>query len=141
MLCVWGLFTQIEYKAHMDWRGTKTAFKTLPRDQQVRRMEECRRSGGISLVVDDSNLQFLKPTLQHMLHMLQRGMPLVAVNQFAHNSPCGWVWTYNDFNDYKEGRIGIIEYPDGNLIPRPGNMLVSFDEATVPTISISKAVK
>lgn len=91
VLCVNGQFVHIEYKAHMDWtKKTKTAFRTLPTDLQVKRMEECRASGGITLVVDDSNINNLE---EELIAIMDKKMDVYFV--------CGWAHTLEELLEYK----------------------------------------
>lgn len=91
VLCVSGRFVHIEYKAHMDWsKKTKTAFKTLPTNLQAKRMGECRASGGITLVVDDNNIEDLERTLK-----------LIASGTMYHTTSCTWQTDLKEFMAYK----------------------------------------
>lgn len=91
VLCVNGRFVHIEYKAHMDWtKRTKTAFKTLPTNLQVKRMEECRASGGFTMVVDDTNIEYLEDELKAIMEKK------VGI-YFA----CGWAHTLEELLEYK----------------------------------------
>lgn len=93
VLCVNGRFVHIEYKAHMLWdKHTKTAYRSLPTDLQVKRMEECRASGGITLVVDDKNIDILEETLLY----IKSGKKM---KEFW--SACLWTGSFEDFINYK----------------------------------------
>lgn len=91
VLCVNGKFVHIEYKAHMELtKRNKTAYKTLPTNTQVKQMESCRNSGGMTLVVDDSNIQYLEEDLNSILK-----------NDLGHAIQCGWFTSLEDFLRYK----------------------------------------
>lgn len=93
VLCVNGCFVHIEYKAHMVWnRQNKTAYRTLPTDLQVKRMEECRKNGGITLVIDDANIDTLEKTLLY----IKSGKPM-----YNFWSVCLWSHSLEDFINYK----------------------------------------
>lgn len=91
VLCVNGRFVHIEYKAHMDWtKKTKPAFKTLPTNLQVVRMDEARESGAVVLVVDDSNIQYLEQELKY-----------ISTRDQTKILRCLWTWTLEGFLEYK----------------------------------------
>lgn len=113
VLCVNGKFVHIEYKAHMDWRPTSkvtaTSIKTLPTEKQCKAMERCRVSGGITLVVDDSNID-------HLLGDLET----IAGGKSGENIPLysGWKWFLIDYMRYRSGALSIYQYSPG-YIPHP----------------------
>jgi len=96
-VCLEGVFIHIEYKAEMDWRFSKTARKTLPTAQQVQRMQECRESGGITLVVDKNNIYALEGVLRRIRREVSLNTPLDAIANIAHRSHCGWVMSTRDY--------------------------------------------
>ena len=107
-LCVGGLFVTIEYKAHMNWeKRTKTAIATLPTAKQVLEMERIRNTGGVTLVVDDQNidslgeglLQFMRESLGEAYFRLE------------------WSWRLADYKSYTEG-FGELIFAKGMTIPK-----------------------
>lgn len=90
--CIHGRFVHIEYKADMDWRQKKSAYKTLPTEQQVARMDECRASGGVTWLVDIHNLD----QMDEMLSYLEHNKALIDQ---------GW-YTEADFDDFLDWALG-----------------------------------
>ena len=100
VLCAGGMFVHIEYKAHMVFdKKNITAFRTLPTDLQVERMDACRNCKGITLVVDDVNIEYLKRIL---LDIRYQGNPM-------HNY-CEWEVTLEDFKKYKNGELDVLSF-------------------------------
>lgn len=100
-LCVRGRFIHIEYKAHMRWdKRNKTAFSTLPTDRQVLMMEKARQAGAMTWVIDDTNIDELRPALKHILQS-------VYINT---EYPISWWWSYKEFTNYKAG-LGSLRIP------------------------------
>ena len=118
----WGVFGHIEYKAHMRWdKNHKTAHKTLPTASQVLRMEECRIRGGITLVVDDANIDHLENVLEKIYIMAKRTRQadhMQRIVKVAQSSVCGWNWSFRAFDDYKKQKCGLF-LPEGLTIPIP----------------------
>lgn len=90
VLC--GLNLQIEYKADMRWSNKKT----LPRSNQIRKMDAIRKNGGATLVVDKNNIYDLKRILLNALHYLIRA-DIHTARELLHKSSCGWTMTYNEY--------------------------------------------
>lgn len=112
VLCVGGRFVHIEYKAHMDWRPTsavtKTSIQTLPTEKQCLAMERCRVSKGITLVVDDANIDYLYQDLETIAGCSAGTDALLY---------CGWKWFFKDYQRYRSGALGIVH--TNNYIPHP----------------------
>lgn len=105
-LCVAGMFVHIEYKAHMRWdKNHKTAHATLPRLNQIKAMEDCRKSGGITLVVDDTNIDLLKDVLIRIIELSDANPPKVIAPYALDRLPCGWDWTVESFLRYKQSGV------------------------------------
>lgn len=114
----WGVFGHIEYKAHMRWdKNNKAAHKTLPTDKQCLHLERCRERGGISLVVDDENIDYLDDVLYKIRAVAQHSGNIKEIQRVAQESICGWNWTYTDYNNYKIGSAGALFLPPKKTIP------------------------
>lgn len=114
MVNAWGLFLQIEYKHHMRWdKRNKAAFATLPTMKQIIQMENSRKGGGITWVVDDMNIDRLECSLL----ILQNSVSCVdgcklTVDEIQHigqKLPVSWNWTFEEYTAYQEGK-GVLYY-------------------------------
>lgn len=115
VLCAWGRYVQIEYKALMRW-DTKhpTVMTTLPTIRQCMRMEECRNLGGITLVVDATNVDDLKSAL--ILLKDTSEFPISEVKERIADHPCNWLWTAREMSEYRNGNGHAVK--QGKALPR-----------------------
>ena len=115
MLNVGGRFVQIEYKHHMRWdKRNKAAFATLPTERQIWHMEQSRKCGGITFVVDDSNINALKEALVFIRDNTAFSIPYMQ--ECMQITPVYWDWTVRQMEQYKQG-LGRLDYTHSG-VPR-----------------------
>ena len=115
MLNVGGRFVQIEYKHHMRWdKRNKAAFATLPTERQIWHMEQSRKCGGITFVVDDSNINALKEALVFIRDNTAFSIPYMQ--ECMQLTPVYWDWTVRQMEQYKQG-LGRLDYTHSG-VPR-----------------------
>lgn len=72
-LVILGQHYQLEFKAHMVWNNTKSSIKTLPTALQCNEMDKCRRCGGITCVIDDTNADAFISWLKEVKYFIENG--------------------------------------------------------------------
>lgn len=119
MVCLGGLFLQVEYKAHMRWDvRNESAFRTLPTLKQVLLMEEARASGAITWVIDDTTIDLLSEALKDIRNMSLKNIRNMSLDSCWVLSRCcatfTWKWSLEDMLAYREGK-GTLFWCDDSV--------------------------
>lgn len=114
--CLYGMSVSIEYKAEMIWKRTKSAFKTIPTLQQCKRMEERRKAGGITLVVDKHNLDMLARDLSYIKQRALSLSPLELSVECEFVLACIWTFPTTQYAQWLNLETGECPF----LVRDPG---------------------
>lgn len=113
VVCLGGIFLLVEYKAHMRWdKRNEAAFRTLPTLKQIRVMEEARKAGAATWVIDDTTINMLADFLMTCNSGDLDRRIYIARN----NARFAWKWTLEAMLAYRAGK-GILTWVGSPGIP------------------------